>query len=95
MKQNVSILSITGLDCMGGVGIQADANTIINMGANALTAITAVSVRNSQKTNVLHYIDTSLIIEQVGSIIKNEHPKALKIGLVGNADTIRALHRET
>lgn len=94
MKPSVSILSITGLDCMGGVGIQADANTIINMGAVALTAITAVSVQNLHKIKELHYINTSLVTEQVSAIIKNQHPNALKIGLIGKVETICALHRE-
>ena len=94
MNQRVSILSITGLDCMGGVGIQADANTIMNMGANALTVITAITVQSENKIKEIHYLDTNLIIEQVQSTIANLHPRALKVGLVGNPNTIKALRNE-
>lgn len=88
------ILSVTGSDCMGGVGVQADAKTISDMGGVPLTAITAVTVQDTKSIKSIHFLDTDLIVSQVRTVIEDLHPKAVKVGLVGRAETVVALRKE-
>lgn len=88
------ILSITGSDNMGDVGIQADVTTIIGMGGHPLTVVTAITVQDRQSIHEVHPLDPSLITAQVRTVISSQHPSAIKVGLVCNADTMRALRQE-
>ena len=47
MKPKSKILIIAGSDSSGGAGIQADIKTVTSLGSFALTAITAVTVQNT------------------------------------------------
>ena len=48
MKPQSKILIIAGSDSSGGAGIQADIKTVTSLGSYAFTAITAVTVQNTQ-----------------------------------------------
>ena len=48
MKIKSKILIIAGSDSSGGAGIQADIKTVTSLGSYALTAITAVTIQNTQ-----------------------------------------------
>lgn len=91
---NVSILSITGTDNTGGTGIQADIKTITALGGEALTAVTTVTVQDGNGIQNILDLPQDVVIGQVKAIINNCRPKAIKVGMVRDAATIRALRRE-
>ncbi len=94
MKQLTSILTITGSDSLGGAGIQNDIRTITALGCYAVTAITSINVTDEQGLPLLHDIDTDLVMQQVKCVLDEVHPKAIKIGLVRNVQTIVSLSKE-
>ena len=47
MKPNSKILIIAGSDSSGGAGIQADIKTVTSLGSYAMTAVTAITVQNT------------------------------------------------
>ena len=100
-KVNVPILSISGSDSTGQAGIQADIQTIAALGGHALTAITSVTWPPSnspegERTKAFprEGLDGAAILGQVEGIISTFHPKAIKVGLVTDAETIRLLRNE-
>lgn len=90
----VTVLSITGSDGTGGAGVQADVQTITAMGGRALSAVTCLSVLHPTQGLALHDVPTELVIGQVQALITTFHPAVVKVGLVRDAETIRALRDE-
>ena len=94
MKNFIPILSITGSDSTGGSGIQADVKTISSLGGYAVTAITAITVQNSRQIVSIQNIDTELVMAQIKTVFAEIHPKAVKIGLVREKETVKRLSEE-
>lgn len=89
-----SILCINGSDSMGNAGIQADIRTIKDLGGYAVTAVTSVTVQNSQGITQIHDLPTKLVIGQVRAIYEESHPNAIKIGMINDPETISAMRHE-
>jgi len=85
VRKATPILSISGSDSTGQSGIQADIQTIAALGGHALTAVTCISD---------FALPSEVALAQVSSIISTFHPKAIKVGLVTDAETIRLLRNE-
>ena len=85
MRKATPILSISGSDSTGQSGIQADIQTIAALGGHALTAVTCITD---------FALPSEVVLAQVSSIISTFHPKAIKVGLVTDAETIRLLRNE-
>ncbi|MBO4551187.1 MAG: bifunctional hydroxymethylpyrimidine kinase/phosphomethylpyrimidine kinase, partial [Bacteroidaceae bacterium] len=83
---------ISGSDSTGQSGIQADIQTIAALGGYAVTAIT--SIGNYPHTPCPMPLAPDVVVAQVSSIIDNIHPKAVKVGLVTDSETIRLLRNE-
>ena len=49
MKIKSKILIIAGSDSSGGAGIQADLKAVTALGGYAMTAVTAVTIQNTQE----------------------------------------------
>lgn len=89
-----TILCINGSDSMGHSGIQADIRTIKDLGEYALTAVTSVTVQNSHGITDTYELPTELVVGQLKAIYEETHPDAIKIGLINNPDSIRAIRNE-
>lgn len=90
----IPILTITGSDCTGGSGIQADIRTITALGGCAVTAITSVTVQDSGGIRRIHDLPADMVTEQVRTIMHDVHPQAVKIGLVRDVEVIASLRKE-
>lgn len=89
-----TILCINGSDSMGHSGLQADIRTVKDLGGYAVTAVTAVTVQNHTNIIGIHELPSDLIVGQIRAIYEEEHPKAIKVGLVNNVETIKAIRNE-
>ena len=87
----IAVLSIAGSDCSGGAGIQADIKTISALGCYAASAITAVTVQNTQGVTAVHAVPPEIVAGQIRAVMDDIKPKAVKIGMVNDADTIKAI----
>lgn len=95
MKDNTTtILSINGSDSTGLSGIQADVKTAKDLDANVLTAITSLTIQNSQGIASINDMTTELVLGQIRTIYEDCHPKAVKVGMVNGKETIRQLRDE-
>lgn len=88
------VLSITGSDNTGASGIQADIKTITALGGDALTAVATVTVQDSGGIQSILDLPCDMVVGQVKAIVETRHPRVVKMGMVREAETIRALKRE-
>lgn len=79
------VLSIAGQDPSGGAGIQADIETISALGCHPTTAVTCLTVQDSQRVHELIEINPELTQKQAETVLEDYPVKAIKIGLIGSA----------
>ena len=85
------ILIVAGSDSGGGAGIQADIKTITCLGGYAMTAVTAVTVQNTLGVSAIHAIPADIVAAQMRACIDDIGVDAVKIGMIGGADTVAAV----
>jgi hydroxymethylpyrimidine/phosphomethylpyrimidine kinase len=85
------ILIIAGSDSGGGAGIQADIKTVTMLGGHAMTAITAITAQNTLGVQAVHPVPTDIVLAQIESCISDIGVDAVKIGMIGSAETAHAV----
>ena len=85
------VLSIAGSDSGGGAGIQADLKAFAACGVHGMTAITAITAQNTVEITAVHNIPPEVILAQVRAVASDIGVDAVKIGMLGNVDTIEAV----
>ena len=90
-KGPARILIIAGSDSGGGAGIQADIKTVTCLGGFAMTAVTAVTVQNTLGVTGIHAIPAAIVAAQMRACIDDIGIDAVKIGMVGAAETVIAV----
>lgn len=85
------ILIIAGSDSGGGAGIQADIKTVTMLGAHAMTAITAITAQNTLGVQGVHPVPADMVIAQMDSVVTDIGVDAVKIGMIGSAQTAGAV----
>lgn len=79
------VLSIAGSDTSAGAGVQADTKTISACGAYAMTAITALTAQNPAGVQAVWPVTAAQLGDQIEAALAY-YPKAIKIGMLGNAE---------
>jgi len=85
------VLAIGGHDPSGGAGLQADIEAVAANGCHALTVVTALTTQNSCVVRAIQTQPPAQIIEQCRLLLDESRVTAIKIGLLGQAATARAL----
>ncbi|TCP91574.1 hydroxymethylpyrimidine/phosphomethylpyrimidine kinase [Sphingomonas sp. PP-CE-1A-559] len=85
------VLIIAGSDSGGGAGIQADIKTVTMLGGHAMTAVTAITAQNTLGVQAVHQIPTDIVLAQIDSVVSDIGVDAIKIGMIGSADTANAV----
>ena len=84
-------LTIAGSDSSGGAGIQADLKTFHAHGVFGMSAITAVTVQNTQKVYDVQEIDPKIVKEQILCLFDDITIHAVKIGMVSSIPLIQSI----
>ena len=85
------ILIVAGSDSGGGAGIQADIKTVTMLGGHAMTAVTAITAQNTRGVQAVHPVPTDMVVAQMRSCIDDIGVDAVKIGMIGSAQTGHAV----
>ncbi len=85
------VLIIAGSDPSGGAGIQADIKTVTALGGYAATAITALTVQNTQGVSAVHPVAPEIIRAQIEAVINDIGADAIKIGMIGDLKTAKLI----
>jgi hydroxymethylpyrimidine/phosphomethylpyrimidine kinase len=86
-----AVLSIAGSDSGGGAGIQADLKAFARCGVHGMTAIAALTAQNTVGVTGVHQVPGDFIVEQVRAVAEDIGVDAVKIGMLGTAETVRAV----
>lgn len=84
-------LSIAGSDSGGGAGIQADLKTFSALGCFGMTAVTAVTVQNTEGVTGYEALSPSLVAEQVRAVASDIGVDAAKTGMLASAAIVEAV----
>jgi hydroxymethylpyrimidine/phosphomethylpyrimidine kinase len=88
----MNLLSIAGSDPSSGAGIQSDVKTFTSLGTYAFTVITSITSQNTTKFGKVEPISSKMIKNQIDSIFSDFKIDAIKIGMVYNSTTIKAIY---
>jgi len=88
----MNVLSIGGSDPSSGAGIQSDVKTFENHGVYGFTVITAITSQNTKKISEILPIPSKTIKSQLKSILDDFQIDGIKIGMVYDSNTIKAIH---
>lgn len=80
------ILCLSGHDPSGGAGIQADIETIRQLGGHAASLISCLTVQNSQGLESLHAVDARLLQAQIDCLLDDMPIHAIKLGALGSVE---------
>lgn len=86
-----AVLSIAGSDSGGGAGIQADLKAFARVGVHGMTAITAITAQNTVGVAAVEAISPEIIVSQVQAVAEDIGVDAVKIGMLGTAETVEAV----
>jgi hydroxymethylpyrimidine/phosphomethylpyrimidine kinase len=86
-----AVLSIAGSDSGGGAGIQADLKAFARCGVHGMTAITALTAQSTTGVTGIHPVPGDFIVEQVRTVAEDIGVDAVKIGMLGTAETVAAV----
>ena len=86
-----AVLSIAGSDSGGGAGIQADLKAFARCGVHGMTAIAALTAQNTVEVTGVHPVPGDFIVAQVRAVAEDIGVDAVKIGMLGTAETVRAV----
>jgi hydroxymethylpyrimidine/phosphomethylpyrimidine kinase len=85
------VLSIAGSDSGGGAGIQADLKAFAACGVHGMTAITAITAQNTVGVDAIQAVEPEIILAQVRAVARDIGVDAVKIGMLGTVETVRAV----
>ena len=84
-------LTIAGSDPSGGAGVQADLKTFAALGVYGASAITALTVQNTQSVGAIHDVPADFIAAQIDALFDDLDIAAVKIGMLSRATSIAAV----
>ncbi|GAB5100164.1 MULTISPECIES: bifunctional hydroxymethylpyrimidine kinase/phosphomethylpyrimidine kinase [unclassified Caballeronia] len=86
-----NVLTIAGSDSGGGAGIQADLKAFSALGAYGASVITALTAQNTCGVTAVHAPEAAFITAQLDAVFDDIRIDAVKIGMLANADIVRAV----
>ncbi len=87
----VSALTIAGSDSGGGAGIQADLKTFAAHRVHGLSAIAALTAQHTRGVNAVEVPPPAFLRTQIDTCFDDFNIRAVKIGMLANADMIQAV----
>jgi hydroxymethylpyrimidine/phosphomethylpyrimidine kinase len=84
-------LTIAGSDPSGGAGIQADLKTFHQFGVYGASALTLLTVQNTQSVAQVQLLEPDFVVAQIRSVVDDIPPQAAKTGALGSAALIEAV----
>ncbi|MDQ1576224.1 MAG: hydroxymethylpyrimidine/phosphomethylpyrimidine kinase [Microbacteriaceae bacterium] len=86
-----NVLSIAGTDPSGGAGVQADLKTFSALGVYGMTVATALVAQNTRGVSAIHHVPAGFLTRQLETLFEDVRVDAVKIGMLGTAETVRAV----
>jgi hydroxymethylpyrimidine/phosphomethylpyrimidine kinase len=91
MSSRPIALTIAGSDSSGGAGIQADLKTFSALGVYGASVLTAITAQNTVGVQGVEMLSADFVEQQMASVFDDLQVGAVKTGMLGSADIIRAV----
>lgn len=85
------VMTVAGSDSGGGAGIQADLKTFQELGVFGTTAVTAITVQNTNGVRNVSPMSPAMVADQMAAILEDFDVACIKTGMLFSADIIRAV----
>ncbi|HPM40946.1 MAG TPA: bifunctional hydroxymethylpyrimidine kinase/phosphomethylpyrimidine kinase [bacterium] len=85
------VLAIGGSDPSGGAGVQADLETLSDLGVRGISAITAITSQDEESLLSIHPTPGDVLTQQISTACKGEEIAAVKVGMVATKANARAI----
>lgn len=85
------VLIVAGSDSGGGAGIQADIKTVTVLGAYAMTAVTAITVQNTEGVTAVHEVPLDIVQGQIEAVAGDIGIDVIKTGMLSSRPMIEAV----
>lgn len=85
------VLIVAGSDSGGGAGIQADIKTVTALGAYAMTAVTAITVQNTQGVTAVHEVPLDIVAGQIDAVAGDIGVDVVKTGMLASRPMIETV----
>ncbi|OZG51425.1 bifunctional hydroxymethylpyrimidine kinase/phosphomethylpyrimidine kinase [Pseudoscardovia suis] len=92
VNQKPRVLAIAGTDPTGGAGILADMKSIMACGGYGMGVVTSVVAQNTCKVSGIWPQSAEAITAQLQAVSSDVSIDSIKIGMMGTADAINAVH---
>ncbi|MEW6446187.1 MAG: bifunctional hydroxymethylpyrimidine kinase/phosphomethylpyrimidine kinase [Pseudomonadota bacterium] len=86
------VLVFAGLDPTGGAGLSADIEAVISQGCHVAPIATALTVQDTRNVLGVGAVDPLLVVEQARALLEDMTVAAIKIGMLGSAGMVEAIH---
>lgn len=86
------VMTLAGNDPSGGAGLAADIETLVSLGCHPAPVVTALTVQNTHNVQALLPVGPEQILAQARAILADMKVAAFKIGVIGSAESVTALH---
>jgi len=93
MARTPVCISIAGSDSGGGAGIQADLKAFARCGVHGTTAITALTAQNTLGVERIDPVAPDMIVAQIRAVAQDMGIDAVKVGMLGDAETTALVAR--
>ena len=93
MSQPVA-LTIAGSDPSGGAGLQADLKTFHQHQVYGMSAVTLLTVQNTQTVTAVEMVEPDLVKQQIRACVSDIPPQAAKTGALGTPQMISCVADE-
>jgi hydroxymethylpyrimidine/phosphomethylpyrimidine kinase len=84
-------LSVAGTDSGGAAGLAADLTTCAALGVHGAMAVTAVTAQDTTGVRRVTPVPAEDVVEQVCAVLEDLPVAAVKTGMLGHPDTVRAV----
>ncbi|MEU6129445.1 bifunctional hydroxymethylpyrimidine kinase/phosphomethylpyrimidine kinase [Saccharopolyspora sp. NPDC047091] len=86
-----NVLTIAGTDPSGGAGIQADLKAFSANGAYGMSVVTALVAQTTTGVAEVREVPPEFVTAQLATLLDDVRVDAVKIGMLANAEVIRAV----
>ena len=88
------VLIVAGSEGGGGAGIRADIKTVTMFGAYAATAVSAITVQNTQGVSDVLPLEPDIIVRQMQVVLDDIGADVVKTGMLHSTEVIEAVAEE-
>jgi len=87
------VWTLAGSDSGGGAGIQADLQTLDDLGVFPCSVITAITAQNSQSVCAIENVSAQTVVNQIEALHADLPARVIKLGMLGEPQSVKAIGR--